>query len=62
VDHRRVANGVEVKAVATLAMAGPVSVDWCGYWQRGGGEGRLNFQTPIVVPPRPEEARDGRDF
>ncbi len=33
-DHRRVANGVQVKAVATLAMAAPVSVDWCGYWQR----------------------------
>ena len=33
-DHRRVANGVQVKAVAILAMAAPVSVDWCGYWQR----------------------------
>ena len=33
-DHRRVANGVQVKAVATLAMAAPVSVDWCGYWLR----------------------------
>ena len=33
-DHRRVANGVQVRTVATLAMAAPVSVDWCGYWQR----------------------------
>lgn len=33
-DHRRVANGTQVKAVATLAMAAPTSVDWCGYWQR----------------------------
>jgi hypothetical protein len=35
-DHRRVANGTQVKAVATLAMAAPTSVDWCGYWQRAG--------------------------
>jgi hypothetical protein len=33
-DHRRAANGVQVRAVATLAMAAPTSVDWCGYWQR----------------------------
>jgi len=33
-DHRRVANGTQVKAVATLAMTAPTSVDWCGYWQR----------------------------
>lgn len=33
-DHRRVANGAQVKMVATLAMAAPTSVDWCGYWQR----------------------------
>jgi transposase-like protein len=33
-DHRRVANGTLVRAVATLAMAAPTSVDWCGYWQR----------------------------
>ena len=33
-DHRRVANGTQVKAMATLAMAAPTSVDWCGYWQR----------------------------
>lgn len=33
-DHRRVSNGEQVKAVAGLAMAAPVSVDWCGYWQR----------------------------
>ena len=33
-DHRRLANGTQVRAVATLAMAAPTSVDWCGYWQR----------------------------
>jgi hypothetical protein len=33
-DHRRVANGQQVKAVAGLAMLAPTSVDWCGYWQR----------------------------
>jgi transposase-like protein len=33
-DHRRVTNGAQVKAVTTLAMAAPTSVDWCGYWQR----------------------------
>ena len=33
-DHRRVANGAQVKVVAGLAMAAPTSVDWCGYWQR----------------------------
>jgi transposase-like protein len=33
-DHRRVANGTQVRAVATLAMAAPISVDFCGYWQR----------------------------
>src|SRR5471032_981423 len=43
-DHRRVANGQQVKAVATLAMAAPVSVDWCGYWQRSrvAGEATLS--------------------
>lgn len=34
-DHRRVSNGAQTMAVAGLAMAAPVSVDWCGYWQRG---------------------------
>ena len=34
-DHRRMDNGSQVRAVAGLAMAAPVSVDWCGYWQRG---------------------------
>lgn len=34
-DHRRVDNGAQVMAVSGLAMAAPVSVDWCGYWQRG---------------------------
>ncbi len=33
-DHRRVTNGVQVRAVAGLTMAAPTSVDWCGYWQR----------------------------
>jgi ISXO2 transposase-like protein/transposase-like zinc ribbon protein len=33
-DHRRIANGTQVRAVVTLAMAAPTSVDWCGYWQR----------------------------
>jgi len=33
-DHRRVANGTQVRAVMTLAMACPPSVDFCGYWQR----------------------------
>ncbi len=33
-DHRRVSNGAQTMAVAGLAMAAPVSVDWCGYWQR----------------------------
>lgn len=33
-DHRRMANGQQVRAVAGLAMAAGVSVDWCGYWQR----------------------------
>lgn len=33
---RRVDNGRQVQAVMGLAMAAPVSVDWCGYWQRAG--------------------------
>jgi transposase-like protein len=33
-DHRRVDNGTQVRAVTTLALAAPTSVDWCGYWQR----------------------------
>lgn len=33
-DHRRVDNGTQVRGVAGLAMKAPVSVDWCGYWQR----------------------------
>ena len=33
-DHRRVSKGAQVRAVAGLAMAAPVSADWCGYWQR----------------------------
>ncbi len=33
-DHRRVANGTQVRGVMGLAMAAPTSVDWCGYWQR----------------------------
>lgn len=34
-DHRRVDNGTQTRAVTTLALAASVSVDWCGYWQRG---------------------------
>lgn len=33
-DHRRIDNGGQVAAVAGLALAASVSVDWCGYWQR----------------------------
>jgi transposase-like protein len=33
-DHRRVDNGRQVQGVMGLAMGAPVSVDWCGYWQR----------------------------
>jgi transposase-like protein len=33
-DHRRVANGGQVRRVASLALASRPSVDWCGYWQR----------------------------
>jgi transposase-like protein len=33
-DHRRVDNGAQVRGIAALAMAAPVSVDWSGYWQR----------------------------
>jgi transposase-like protein len=36
-DHRRVANGQQVKTVAGLAMIAPTSVDFCGYWQRRQG-------------------------
>jgi hypothetical protein len=28
-NHRRVANGTQVKAVVTLAMTAPTSMDWC---------------------------------
>jgi hypothetical protein len=31
---RRVANSTQVRGVTALAMAAPLSVDWCGYWQR----------------------------
>jgi hypothetical protein len=34
-DHRRVDSGRQVMAVSGLALTAPVSVDWCGYWQRG---------------------------
>ena len=33
-DHRRVDNGRQTMSLAGLAMMAPVSVDWCGYWQR----------------------------
>ncbi len=35
-DHRRMNNGRQVNAVATLAMRAATSIDWCGYWQRHG--------------------------
>lgn len=33
-DHRRVANGEQVRGVMALAAACRPSVDFCGYWQR----------------------------
>ncbi len=33
-DHRRQANGGQATRLLGLALAQPVSVDWCGYWQR----------------------------
>jgi transposase-like protein len=33
-DHRRVSNGEQVNAIATLALRRPPSVDFGGYWQR----------------------------
>jgi transposase-like protein len=33
-SNRRVANGTQVRGVATLALAAKPSVDFCGYWQR----------------------------
>jgi hypothetical protein len=33
-DHRRMPNGEQVSAVASLAMKRKPSVDFCGYWQR----------------------------
>ena len=33
-DHRRVANGDQVKQVVSLALAARPSVDFCGYWQK----------------------------
>jgi hypothetical protein len=33
-DHRRADNAIQVRAVTTVALAAPTSVDWCGYWQR----------------------------
>jgi hypothetical protein len=33
-DHRRVSNGEQWLAVASLALAHPVSRQWKGYWQR----------------------------
>ncbi len=34
-DRRRVSNGEQFNEVAALALAHPVSREWCGYWQRG---------------------------
>ena len=33
-DHRRMPNGAQVRTVMGLALSAPISVDWCGYWQR----------------------------
>ena len=33
-DYRRLDNKRQVHQIVGLAMAAPVSVDWCGYWQR----------------------------
>lgn len=33
-DHRREANGTQVRLVAGLAMAKRTSTDFVGYWQR----------------------------
>ncbi len=33
-DNRRLSTGEQVQRVATLAMKGKPSVDFCGYWQR----------------------------
>jgi transposase-like protein len=33
-DHRRLSNGVLAHRVVGLAMAHPVSRNWCGYWNR----------------------------
>lgn len=33
-DNRRVDNGRQVRSIGAVAMASPVSVDWCGYTQR----------------------------
>jgi hypothetical protein len=37
-DHRRMDNGRQVQTVSGLAMKAPMSVDWCGYWQRHNAE------------------------
>ena len=46
-DHRRVDNGRQVRGVMALAMAAPVSVDWCGYWQKGGAVGAQKRRAPL---------------
>jgi hypothetical protein len=33
-DHQRMDNGRQDNLVATLAVAAPPSVDWCGYCRR----------------------------
>jgi ISXO2-like transposase domain len=33
-DHRRMANGDQVRQLAGLALRNKPSVDFCGYWQR----------------------------
>lgn len=34
-DHRRKSNGEQWGLITGLALAHPISREWCGYWQRG---------------------------
>ena len=49
-DWRRVANGRQVQGVMRLAMAAPVSVDWCGYWAAGALK---SLALPSLIPSFP---------
>ena len=46
-DLCRLVNGVQVKAVAGLALACRLSVDWCGAWQRA----QIGVQRSVGVRP-----------